>query len=157
MSVNKVILIGNLGKDPEIRYIESNIKVAKLAIATNERYTSKAGTRVDVTEWHIVALWRGLADLAEKGLKKGSKVYIEGKLRTREYNDKEGNKRRVTEIEAENVVLLDRRPDDGIQQHQHQDAEKNTEGGSGENLSGTDHDYSGSNQDTETTSDDMPF
>lgn len=122
LSVNKVILIGNLGRDPEIRYIEGNIKVAKLAVATNERYTLKNGNRIDSTEWHVVNLWRGLADIAERGLKKGSKVYIEGKLRTREYTDKEGNKRKTTEIEAESILLLDRKPEDysnGGENHEH--------------------------------------
>ena len=89
--VNKVILIGNLGKDPEVRYLDSGVAVANFSLATTESYKNKEGERVSQTEWHNVVLWRGLAEVAEKWLKKGSSVYIEGKIRSRKWEDKEGN------------------------------------------------------------------
>jgi single-strand DNA-binding protein len=86
--VNKVILIGNLGKDPEVRYLDNGVAVANMSIATTENYKNKEGDRVSQTEWHDVVLWRGLAEIAEKYLKKGSSVYIEGKIRTNKWVDK---------------------------------------------------------------------
>jgi single-strand DNA-binding protein len=110
--VNKVILVGNLGSDPEVKRLDSGTTVAKIRLATTESYRNKNGEKIDTTEWHTVNLWRGLGEIAEKYLRKGSKVYIEGKLRSREYDDKDGNKRRLIEIEAENMIMLDsRRPD----------------------------------------------
>jgi single-strand DNA-binding protein len=110
-SVNKVILIGNLGADPEVKTLTSGTKVARLRIATSESYTNKEGERITNTEWHSVNVWRGLAEVAEKYLSKGSSVYIEGKLRTRSYDDKDGNTRYVTEIEADNMTMLGGRGD----------------------------------------------
>lgn len=104
--VNKVILIGNLGIDPEVRTLESGVKVCRLSIATSESYTNKEGNRVEQTEWHSVTLWRGLAEIAEKYLTKGNKVYVEGKLRTRSYKDKDGVERYSTEIVADNMQML---------------------------------------------------
>ena len=90
--VNKVILVGNLGKDPEVRHLENGAAVANFSVATTESYKDRnTGERRDQTEWHNVVLWRGLAEVAEKYLKKGSQVYIEGKIRTRSWEDKEGN------------------------------------------------------------------
>lgn len=106
--VNKVILVGNLGADPETRTIESGAKVANFSIATSERYKDKNGNQVDKTEWHNIVMWRGLADIAEKYLKKGSQVFIEGKLRTRSWDDQNGNKRYTTEVLADNMTLLGR-------------------------------------------------
>lgn len=111
--INKVILVGNLGKDPEVRTVQSGIQVAKITLATSEAYTNKEGQRIEQTEWHNVILWRGLANVAEKYLKKGNKVYIEGKLKTRNYDDKDGIKRYVTEIEAVDMLLLDKAPPAG--------------------------------------------
>ena len=111
--VNKVILIGNLGADPEVRTLTSGAKVARIRIATSESYTNREGERVTNTEWHSVNLWRGLADIAERYLKTGNTVYIEGKLRTRSYDDKEGVTRYVTEIEADNMTMLGGRNDGG--------------------------------------------
>lgn len=111
--VNKVILVGNLGADPEIRNLESGIKVATINIATTESYKDKNGDRQAHTEWHRVVLWRGLAGVAESYLKKGSQVYIEGRLRTRSYEDQEGKTRYVTEIEARDLNMLGRREDSG--------------------------------------------
>jgi len=111
MSVNKIILLGNVGKDPEVRYFDNGGAVANFTLATTERgYTAANGTQVpDRTEWHNIVMWRGLAEIAEKFVKKGSKLYIEGKIRTRSYDDASGNKRYVTEIWGDNMELLDRK------------------------------------------------
>jgi len=108
--VNKVILIGNLGKDPEVRYLDSGVAVANFSLATTENYKNKEGERVSQTEWHNIVLWRGLAEVAEKWLKKGSSVYIEGKIRTRKWEDKEGNTRYSTEILGDNMTMLGGKP-----------------------------------------------
>ncbi|WP_353722094.1 single-stranded DNA-binding protein [Dyadobacter sp. 676] len=105
-SVNKVILIGNLGSDPEVRYLESGSAVAKFNIATTETYTNKNGERVDNTEWHRIELWEGLAKVAEKYLKKGNQVYIEGRIRTDTWTDKEGQQRTGVTIRASSMTLL---------------------------------------------------
>lgn len=110
MSVNKVILIGHLGKDPEVSVVGDGIKVAKFSIATSESY-SKDGQKVEQTEWHNVVAWRGLAEVAEKYLQKGKQVYIEGKIRTRNYDDKEGVKRYATEIVADSFQMLGKKSD----------------------------------------------
>ena len=112
MSVNKVILIGHLGKDPEVRHLEGNTSVATFTLATSESYTAKDGRRVEQTEWHNIVAWRHLADLSAKFLQKGKQVYVEGKIRSRSYDDKEGNKRYITEIIAENMQLLGKRETD---------------------------------------------
>lgn len=116
--INKVILVGHLGKDPEIRYLEGGVSVASFPLATSE-FFNKDGRKVEQTEWHNIVMWRGLADVAAKFLQKGKLVYIEGKLRTRTFDDKEGNKRYTTEVIAENFTLLGRKTDfesDGIPQ-----------------------------------------
>ncbi len=107
--LNKVLLIGNLGSDPEIKLLEGNIKVAKFSLATTESYKDENGQTHANTEWHSIVLWRGLADLAEKYLHKGSLVHIEGKIKTRSYDDKQGNKRYVTEVIVEQLILLDKK------------------------------------------------
>ena len=106
MSVNKVILLGNVGKDAEVRYIDSGVAVASFSLATSENYTAKNGEKVTTTEWHNIVAWRGLAEIAEKYLKKGAKVYIEGKLKTRTWQDKEGNNRYSTEVITDNLTML---------------------------------------------------
>lgn len=108
MSLNKVMLIGNLGKDPDVRYLDNGVAVASMSIATTEKgYTAKNGTEVpDRTEWHNIILWRGLAETAEKYLHKGDKVYIEGSLRNRSYDDQAGIKRSITEVYADRMELL---------------------------------------------------
>jgi single-strand DNA-binding protein len=108
--INKVILIGNLGKDPEVRHLENGGSVARLTIATNESYRDKEGNWQSSTEWHNVIAWRNLADNAEKNLKKGSMVFIEGKLKTRQYKDAAGVEKYTTEIEAVTLRGLDRNP-----------------------------------------------
>jgi single-strand DNA-binding protein len=106
-SVNKVILIGNLGKDPEVKYTPSGTPVAKLTVATNERYKDKEGQWQDRTEWHNVVLWQRLAEIAGEYLKKGGKVYIEGRLQTRSWEDKQTNQKKyMTEVVASDLVLL---------------------------------------------------
>jgi len=108
--INKVILVGNLGKDPEVRYLEGGTAVANFPIATSETFKDKAsGERKTNTEWHNIVVWRGLAEIAEKYLKKGSQIYLEGKLRTRQWQDKDGNNRYTTEIIADNLQMLGRK------------------------------------------------
>ncbi|GHA67673.1 single-stranded DNA-binding protein [Pontibacter akesuensis] len=105
-SVNKVILIGNLGKDPEVRHLEGGVAVARFPMATSETFKDKQGQRQERTEWHNIVVWRGLAEVAEKYLKKGNSVYIEGRLRTNNYQDKEGIQRYSTEIVADQMTML---------------------------------------------------
>lgn len=111
MSVNKVILVGNVGRDPEVRYLDSGVAVASFPLATSESYTSKSGEKVTTTEWHNIVLWRGLAEVAEKYVNKGRQLYIEGRIRTRSYDDKEGNKRYMTEIYGDSMQMLGRKDD----------------------------------------------
>lgn len=105
--VNKVILVGNLGKDPEITNIGNDVKKAAFSLATSESYKTKDGNKVEQTEWHNVVIWRGLADVAERFLHKGSKIYLEGKIKYRTYDDKDGNKRYITEIVGDTFTMLD--------------------------------------------------
>jgi len=107
--VNKVVLIGNLGKDPDVQFLEGNIGVAKFPLATTETYKDRNGKLISQTEWHTVVLWRGLAELAQKYLHKGSLIYIEGRLHTRNWEDKEGNKKFATEVVGDNLIMLDKR------------------------------------------------
>ncbi len=107
--LNKVTLIGNLGNDPTIQTLEGNIKVAKFSLATTENYKDSNGQNQSITDWHNIVLWRGLADLANSFLKKGSLVYVEGKIKTRSYDDKDGQKKYVTEIIGEQLILLDKK------------------------------------------------
>ena len=107
--VNKVILIGNLGKDPEIKYLEGNIAKANFSLATSEWHKDKQGNKVEQTEWHHIVLWRSMAESAEKMLKKGTQVYIEGKLQTRQWVDKDNIKRNITEIVGESFLVLQKK------------------------------------------------
>ena len=110
--INKVILIGNVGADPEVRALEGGVKVARLRIATTERiYNRQTQETKEHTEWHNVTLWRNLADVADRFIRKGSQVYIEGSFRTRDWTDKDGNKRYATEIVANDLKMLGRRGD----------------------------------------------
>lgn len=114
MSLNKVLLIGNVGKDPEVRHLDSGVATTTITLATSETYTDRtSGQRVTNTEWHNVVLWRNLAELAEKYIRKGSQIFVEGKIRTRSWDDKDGQKRYTTEIVADNIRLLGRRDDAG--------------------------------------------
>ena len=103
------MLIGYLGKDPDIQTLEGNIAVAKFPLATTETFKDRGGKLVSQTEWHTVVLWRGLAELAQKYLHKGSLVYIEGRLRTRNWDDKEGHRKFATEVVGDNLIMLDKR------------------------------------------------
>ncbi len=106
-SINKVILIGNLGKDPEVRALENGTKLVRFPIATSESFTDKTtGERRDITDWHNIVIWRGLAEVAEKYLSKGQKVYIEGKLKTRSWQDDAGITKYTTEVVADNMTML---------------------------------------------------
>lgn len=107
--VNKVILVGNLGKNPEVRHLEGGTTVANFSLATSESYKDKSGQRIEQTEWHNIVVWRGLADLADKYLKKGMTIYIEGKLRSRSWDDKEGQKRYTTEIIGDTFTILSKK------------------------------------------------
>ncbi len=144
MSVNKVILVGNVGKDPEVRYLENNVAVARFTLATTESYKKTTGEVVKNTEWHNIVLWRGLAQVAEKYVKKGSQLYIEGKIRSRSYDDKDGNKKYFTEINGDNMTLLGKR--------------ENTE--ESQNNAGTPQNESATNQidiNQGAPTDDLPF
>lgn len=116
--VNKVILIGNLGKDPEVRHLEGGATVANFPLATTETYKDKNGNRNEQTEWHNIVVWRGLADVAEKYLKKGMTIYVEGKLRTRSWDDKEGHKRYTTEIVGDSFTILSKKENSSSAQSQ---------------------------------------
>lgn len=108
-TVNKVILIGNLGKDPEIRRLENGAVVATFSIATSESFTDKnSGEKKEITDWHDIVLWRGLAEIAEKYIRKGTKIYVEGKLKKRSWQDKEGNTKYNTEVIGEELTILSR-------------------------------------------------
>ena len=109
MSVNKVILVGNAGKDAEVRYIDSGVAVASFSLATSESYIAKNGEKVTNTEWHNIVAWRGLAEMAGKYIQKGRQLYIEGRIRTRSYDDKDGVRKYITEILADNIQLLGRK------------------------------------------------
>ncbi|MGM0619874.1 MAG: single-stranded DNA-binding protein [Bacteroidota bacterium] len=111
MAINKVILVGNVGKDPDIRHLDSGVAVANFPLATSETYTAKNGDKVTSTEWHNIVMWRGLAEVAEKYVTKGKQLYIEGKIKTRSYDDKEGNKRYITEVVADVMQMLGTRAD----------------------------------------------
>jgi single-strand DNA-binding protein len=155
MSVNKVILVGHVGQDPEVRYLDNGIPVCTIRMATSEVYKNKSGERVTTTEWHNVVLWRGLAEVAEKYVKKGSQIYIEGKLRTRSWDDKDKNKRYTTEIVADVMQLLGKRTDEPGSPAQH-------ESHAGEQLQGSPaqqvpHIEPITGADEPGTNDDLPF
>lgn len=135
MAINKVILIGNVGKDPDVRYLDNGVAVANFPLATSERgYTLANGTQVpERTEWHNLVLWRGLAEVAEKYVNKGDKLYIEGKIRTRSYDDQSGVKRYITEIFVDNLEMLTPRNHSGSSQANHQQATKSQNSPTSEN------------------------
>ena len=143
--VNKVILVGNLGKDPEVRHLENGASVANFSIATSESYKDKNGNRQEQTEWHNVVLWRGLAQIAEKYLRKGSQIYIEGKLRTRSWQDKDGNTRYTTEVVGDQMTMLGGRSSGGN--------ENSSPSSSNEPM----QDNGSANLSSEDEADDLPF
>ena len=109
MSINKVILVGHVGKDPVVRYIDKGVAVASFSLATSESYTNKQGETVTLTEWHNIVLWRALAEVAEKTVKKGTQVYIVGKIKTRSYVDKDGVNKYITEILGDTMLVLEKK------------------------------------------------
>lgn len=111
MSLNKVMLIGNCGKDPDVRHLESGSVTASFTLATTERYKDRNGDTKEQTEWHNIVCWRGLAEIAEKYVRKGTPLFIEGRLRYRSYNDKDGNLRYITEIQADSFQMLGKKSD----------------------------------------------
>jgi len=113
MSVNKVILVGNLGKDPELRYTPAGAAVATFSLATTERFKGKDGQMQEKTEWHNIVAWRQLAEICGKYLHKGKQVYLEGRIQTRSYDDRDGNKKYITEIVADQMQMLGRAGDEG--------------------------------------------
>jgi single-strand DNA-binding protein len=135
--INKVILIGHLGKDPEMRYLEGGVSVTSFPLATSETF-NKDGQKVEQTEWHNIVMWRGLADVAGKFLQKGKLVYIEGKLRTRSFEDKEGIKKYTTEIVAENFTMLGRKSDFEPEGNSRQTGKGSTNGDTFHNSATTD-------------------
>jgi single-strand DNA-binding protein len=109
MSINKVILVGNVGKDPVVRYFDKGVAKASFPLATSETYTNQQGETITSTEWHNIVLWRALAEVAEKTVKKGAQVYIVGKIKTRSYVDKEGNNKYITEILGDTLMVLEKK------------------------------------------------
>lgn len=109
MSLNKVMLIGNVGRDPEVRHLESGAVTASFTLATTERYKDRNGESKEQTEWHNIVCWRSLAEIVEKYVRKGTQLYIEGRIRTRSYSDRDGNTRYITEINADNLQMLGKR------------------------------------------------
>ncbi|MDX9772570.1 MAG: single-stranded DNA-binding protein [Bacteroidales bacterium] len=161
MSFNKVILVGNVGKDPEIRRFENNIK-ASFSLATSETYTPKGGDKVTQTEWHNIVAWRRLAELAENYIHKGSQILIEGKLRYRSYDDRDGNKKYIVEVEADVIQLLGRKSDNQGQQGQGQGQSQGYQSNNSNNSSPSQpssQSDSGTGEDltTHDTADDLPF
>ena len=140
--INKVILVGNLGKDPEMRHLEGGVARINFTMATTEVYKDKTGNRVEHTEWHNIVLWRSLAESAEKLLKKGTQIYLEGKLQTRNWLDKEGHKKQITEIVGESFLILNKR------EHNNNPPAGNESGSQGTEKTSTDTNLGG---------DDLPF
>jgi single-strand DNA-binding protein len=136
-SVNKVILIGNLGQDPELRYTGSGTAVCNLRLATNESYKDSNGELVEKTEWHSVVAWARLAEICGEYLKKGSKVYIEGSLQTRQWEDKEGNTRYTTEIKAREMQMLDSKGGGGGDDYDQRSEGRGNHGGGNASDGGT--------------------
>jgi len=152
MSVNKVILIGNVGNDPEVKHLDQDVKVAKFRMATSESYRAKNGERVTSTEWHNIVLWRGLAGVVEQYVKKGSRLFIEGKLTHRQY-EKDGETKFFTEVVANNMVMLDTKNNSQDNNQESQDSQaSNNQSGSG-NFEGV----SEPEADDQGGDDDLPF
>lgn len=143
-SINKVILIGNVGKDPEIKYLDKDVAVAKFSLATSETYTNKNGEKVTNTDWHNIVLWRGLANIAEKYVKKGTSLYVEGKIKTRTYQDENNNTKYIVEIVGDNIQLLGKKESSDSENSYSKPENNNTS---------TSNDFASD----ENSSDDLPF
>ena len=148
MSINKVILVGNVGKDPEVKHLESNVSVAHFTLATSENYTNKAGEKVTTTEWHNIVCWRGLATIAENYIHKGSQIYVDGKIRTRSYDAQDGSKKYITEIYADTIQLLGKKGENS-----------SAEGAKGVQPAGVSEPFNdaGSYKNEDKEGDDLPF
>jgi single-strand DNA-binding protein len=151
MSVNKVILVGFVGNEPEVRYLDSGTPVANFRLATSENYTNRSGEKVSQTEWHNVVVWRGLAEVVEKYVKKGSQLFIEGRIRTRAWDDRDGNKRYTTEIVTDNLQMLGRRGEAGDDVAPHEQPHEQPQNDTSEQKMDT-----GAAADSEAA-DDLPF
>jgi single-strand DNA-binding protein len=152
MSINKVILVGNVGKDPIIRYFDKGVAKATFPLATSETYTNQQGETITSTEWHNIVLWRALAEVAEKTVKKGSQLYIVGKIKTRSYVDKDGNNKYITEILADTLLVLDKKQGAGNSVSQ-TDVNKNSiqdKGSSGSSLNEPSSTYNSANENNNT-------
>ncbi len=128
MSINKVILVGNVGKDPTVRYFDKGVAKTTFPLATSETYTNQQGETITSTEWHNIVLWRALAEVAEKTVKKGAQVYIVGKIKTRSYVDKDGINKYITEILADTFLLLDKKQGNVTASHQTETGRSDTPG-----------------------------
>ncbi len=144
MAVNKVILVGNVGKDPDTRYLDENTPVCKFPLATSEVYRNRDGEKIEQTEWHNIVLWRGLAKVAEQYVKKGSQLFIEGRIRSRSYDDRDGIKRYITEIVGDNMQMLGRRQDNDSQQEDSSSAQQGSGDHSGDQQSANPRQENGS-------------
>jgi single-strand DNA-binding protein len=153
MSINKVILVGNVGKDPVIRYFDKGVAKVTFPLATSETYTNQQGETITSTEWHNIVLWRALAEVAEKTVKKGSQVYIVGKIKTRSYVDKDGINKYITEILADTLLLLEKKQGSGISNAQSDIAKNEVQdkGSSGSVLNEPSSAYRTSNEDNNKT------
>lgn len=158
--INKVTLVGRLGKDPEVRHFDNNSSVCNFTLATSETYTDREGQRIEQTEWHNLAIWKkGLVDVAEKYLKKGHLIFVEGKLRTRSWDDQSGNKRYTTEVVVDSFKMLERR-DDGRAEGPTMSNDSQSAHDSHSNVVSNEPSSSGSSQrgpSNEDLSDDLPF
>lgn len=152
MAVNKVILIGNLGKDPEVRHLDNGRAVANFSLATSETYKNKNGERVTTTEWHNIVMWTPLAEIAEKYFRKGNQIYIEGKLQTRTYDDKDGVRRYVTEVVGQNFSFIGSKNEGGTE-----DNSLSSEEGNVSSYSSKTEAAGGSVNQQEAETDDLPF
>jgi single-strand DNA-binding protein len=157
-SLNKAMLIGNLGKDPEVRAVPSGVKVANFSIATTESYTDRnSGQKVEKTQWHNIVMWRGLAEVAEKYLRKGSQVFVEGRIETRSWDDQNGQKRYMTEIIADNMVMLGGRPREGISPSGGEDVQRSPSMNSAPPSARSDSGFSNSSAPPSAAEEDLPF
>ena len=150
--VNRVILVGHLGGDPEMRYTSSGTPVTNFSLATNERWNNQDGERQERTEWHKIVTWSKLAEISNQYLTKGQLVFIEGRIQTREWDDRDGNKRRTTEIVASDMRMMSPRSSDGPRQEQKQEQQQEPVGVAAEGGNGGED-----KMDAGVTEDDIPF
>jgi len=157
--INKVILVGNVGRDPEVRYLDSGVAVAKFPLATSETYTNKSGDRVTNTEWHNIVIWRKLAEVVEKYVRKGQQLYLEGKINNRSYEDKEGIKKYITEIVIDNLQMLGKKSDSERSQETNNMAEEAIPGSLNEGVAKPISDDTAATKDLSSSNeeDDLPF